>query len=229
MAEPAVVTSAAVVEPAKVEVAVVEPKPTLIAPESAKVEPDQKTLISESAKVDLAKADDKAKAEPVAAFDAAKLKLPEGMDAKDLILGKFSEVIADAKMAPQDRAQALIDLHSEVVKKVGEANTQAWNDTKTEWETTIKADTEIGGDKLQPTLQQISKAIDTILPADVAKGFREGLAVTGAGSHPAVVKAMAKFASILTEGGHVPGGPGKGKMDLATTFFPNSPEMKGTG
>ncbi len=207
-----------------------EAKPTLIGADAAKTEGDKKTegdtLIGKTEdKKEETKTEDKKTEAPV--FQLDKLKLPEGMDPKDPILAKFGETMLNDKMSPQERSQALLDLHSDVIKAVGEANTKAWNDTKAEWEGEIKADKEIGGDKLQPTLQQISKALDATIGPEAAKAFKTGFNVTGAGSHPAVVRGMAKIAALLTEGGHIPGSPGKGKMDLASTFFPNSPDMKG--
>lgn len=169
---------------------------------------------------------DEPKAEPVP-FDAAKITLPEGFEKDEKVFGDFAKVATELKL-PQESAQKLVDLYSGAVKAVGEANTKLWNDTKTEWESAVKADPEIGGDKLTPTVQQISRALDTTLGAEGAKSFKEAMEITGAGSHPAVVKALAKFATLLAEGGHVPGSPGKGKVDTASLFFPNSPEMKGT-
>lgn len=225
-------TETAPVVPAGTAPAATETKaePSLISAtetKPAETKPEEKSLISktEEPKVEDKKAEEK-KADAPAPFALDKLKLPEGMDKADPILAKFGETIANDKLGPQERAQALIDLHTDVIKKVGEANTEAWKNVKAEWEAEVKADKEIGGDKLQPALQQISKALETSLGIDGAKAFKSALDITGAGSNPAIVRGMAKLAAVLTEGGHVTGGPGKGKLGIAETFFPNSPDMK---
>jgi len=55
----------------------------------------------------------------------------------------------------------------------------------------------------------VSRVIDS-LPADVAKGFREAMDLTGAGDNPFFIQAMYAWAQKLAPGTHVPaGGPSK--------------------
>jgi hypothetical protein len=158
---------------------------------------------------------------PSVTFDAAKLKLPEGMKADDPAFKNFSEVFTDDKLSVQDRGQKLIDLYHENVKAMTTASRQAWTDTNTKWVNEVKADAEIGGAKFETTKTTIARAIDSLGP-DLSVAFRQGLDATGAGNHPAIWKGLAKMASLLTEGGHVQGAPPSGKPDLGATFFPNS-------
>lgn len=155
------------------------------------------------------------------------LKLPEGLDTADPALSKFAEIVNDSKLSAKDRAQALIDLQVEAAKKQAEGLTNAWNETQLDWQKQVKADPEIGGDKLQPTLQMISKGMDTVLGPELGKEFRTAMDFTGAGNHPAVVKGLAKVFAELSEGSHVPGNPSRGKMSPGQVFFPNSPEFSG--
>lgn len=165
------------------------------------------------------------KADAPATFEADKITLPEGFTKDDAAFGKFTEIMADDKLSPTERGQKLISLQAEFLTKAAEENRTAWNALQDEWKGQVKADKEIGGDKLAPTLQTISKAIDTLGP-DSAKAFREAVDFTGVGNHPAFVKGMAAFAKAITEGGHVTGTPPKQKQSLQEEFFPNSPEMK---
>lgn len=221
---PAPAVNPAVADPAAVA-AVTEPAKT---PEPAKsalnqVEPPKDgDKPAEPAKKD---------GEPAAPFTLDQLKLPEGLDAKDPSLTKFAEIVGNDKLSAKDRAQALIDLQAEISKGSSEALTKQWNDTQLAWQGKVKADPEIGGDKLQPTLQMISKGIDGVFGPELGKEFRSVMDFTGAGNHPAVVKGLAKVFATLTEGGHVPGDPSKGKLSTAQVFFPNSPEFneKGNG
>jgi len=173
------------------------------------------------------KPDDK-KAEPAAGpFDPKAIKIPDGAKVDEKAVAAFSEIFNDPKLSSQDRGQKLIDFHNAALKAASDASTAAWTDTTTKWVSEIKADQKIGGDKLPATVATISKAIDS-LGAEGAQAFRQALDITGAGNHPAVVRALHAFATLLTEGKHVTGSPPSGQPNTAALFFPNSPEMKGT-
>lgn len=158
-----------------------------------------------------------------AAFDPAKLTLPEGMKSDDPFFKTYFEVMSDDKLAPQERGQKLIDLYHGALKQVGEANTEAWKTVNANWVKEVKADPEIGGAKFDQTKATIARAIDSIGP-EKAAAFRQALDVTGIGNHPAFWRGMAAMAARLTEGGHVAGSPaGGGKSDVRPAdFFPNS-------
>lgn len=160
-----------------------------------------------------------------AAFALDKVKLPEGMKADDPSTVAFAGLLADDKLSPADRGQKLLDLYADVTKKGRDAATEAWNNVQKEWADTTKADKDIGGAKWQGTQATIAKAIDTLGPT-LAAGFREALDVTGAGNHPAVAKALAAWATKLTEGVHVGGNPPGQQPTVKEAFYPNSPDMK---
>lgn len=187
-----------------------------------------KTLINnvEEKKPDEVKTEEKKTEEAKAPepFNLKEIKLPEGFNAEDPQFAKFGEIVGNDKLSPKERAEALLNMYAEGTKAVSEANTKLWTDVQKQWQEEVKGDSEIGGDKLATTTQTISKAIDTLGP-ELAKGFRQALDFTGAGNNPAVIRGMAKFAALLTEGGHVSGGPGSGKQSIGSVFFPNSPEF----
>ncbi len=174
---------------------------------------------AEPAKTELGKAPDKP-AEPIA-FDAAKLTLPEGMKTDDPLFRTFTETFTDAKLDAQARGQKLIDLYTNTVKGIKEAQVTAWTTTNEKWVNEVKADAEIGGAKFESTKAGIAKAIDSLGP-ELSVAFRQGLDATGAGNHPAIWKGLAKMAAALTEGGHVTGTPPGAPPDIGSTFFPNS-------
>lgn len=166
-----------------------------------------------------------AEAPAIAAIDPAKFTIPEGFTRDEDAIKSLVETLSDEKLAPQDRAQRLMDIHADVVKKVGEANTKAWTDLNEGWIKEAKADPEIGGAKLEATKTTIAKAIDSLGP-DSAKAFRQALDMTGAGNNPAIIRGLNKWASQIVEGSHVTGTPPSGPKDTAAMFFPNSPDMK---
>lgn len=166
-----------------------------------------------------------------ALFDPAAWKAPEGVKIDEEKLKGFAEVVNDQKLSGAERGAKLLSLYQEAMdgatKQVTDYNAKAWADTIGRWEKTVKADEEIGGDKLEPALQSIGRMLNVLGPEGSA-AFKAAMTVTGAGSHPAVVKGMAKLAELLTEGNHIPGSPGGGKAkSIGSIFFPNSPEMKG--
>lgn len=164
----------------------------------------------------------------ITSFDGKLIKMPEGFTPDDKLMGSFSELLNDSKLSSQDRGQKLIDLYAGAVKQVGEANTKAWADLNQQWIAEVKADSEIGGANFDSTRQVIAKAIDMLGP-DRAGAFREALNVTGAGNHPGLIRGFAHLAKLLTEGSHINGDPPKRSGDLASIFFPNSPEMQKKG
>lgn len=170
---------------------------------------------------ELGKPADPPKADAPAAFDAAKLTLPEGMKTDDPLFKTFTEVYTDDKLDPQAKGQKMIDLYTDAVKGIRTEQANAWNTTNENWIKEVKADPEIGGAKFAEVKTTIAKAIDSLGP-ELSVAFRQGLDATGAGNHPAIWKGLAKMAAAMTEGGHVQGSPPSGKPDLASTFFPNS-------
>lgn len=179
-----------------------------------------------AAPVDPAKPDPKV--EPVEApapFALDKVKLPEGMKSDDPTLKAFGDTLANDKLSPLERGQALLDLYAGVAKQGREAATEAWNNVQKDWQTKTLADPVIGGAKWNVSQATIAKAIDTLGP-DLAAGFREALDVTGAGNHPAVSKALHAWATKLTEGSHVGGNPPAAPPSVKDAFYPNSPDMK---
>lgn len=170
---------------------------------------------------ELGKPPEKPAGEAPAAFDAAKLTLPEGMKTDDPIFKTFAETFADDKLDPQAKGQKLIDIYKDTVQGIKQAQADAWTNTNKAWVDAVKADPEIGGAKFAEVKTSIAKAIDSLGP-ELSVAFRQGLDATGAGNHPAIWKGLAKMAATLTEGGHVQGNPSSAKPDLGATFFPNS-------
>lgn len=200
------------------------PSPAVVTPPPAGSDAPAGGVVTppvEPPKTELGKEPPKA-ADAPAAFDPAKLTLPEGMKADDPAFKSFTELLSDDKVTPQERGQKLLTLYQDAVKSMRDQQVQLWNTTNENWVKEVKADPEIGGAKFEGVKTSISKAIDQLGP-ELSVAFRQGLDATGAGNHPAIWKGLAKMAALLTEGGHVNGNPPNGgQPDLASTFFPNS-------
>ena len=142
--------------------------------------------------------------EPVPeAFDPDKITVPTGMTRDDTLFGEFTNLAKEHGLtAPV--AQGLIDLAAKQVQAATQKQQATWDKQNSDWQAEIRGDKEIGGDKLNGVLQTFAKVASDPELSDPK--FREALAFTGAGNHPAIVRTLAKWARALSEGGPVQGG-----------------------
>lgn len=152
------------------------------------------------------------------------LKVPEGVKIEAADGEAFLKILNDKDLAPAQRAQALVDLQAKVTREASERGTQAWLDLQTQWQEQAIADSTLGGEKLQPALGDIAKAIDAYAPDPVA--LRQLFDTTGFGNnivgirflHTLVQKANA------TEGTPATGRPtpmGTMEQSQAKKMYPN--------
>ena len=81
------------------------------------------------------------------------------------------------------------------------AGLKAFVDLQTKWVGEVKADPEIGGDKLTASMALAARAIDRL----GVPGLKEALDLTGAGNHPDVVKAFVRLGQMVSEDRFTPG------------------------
>lgn len=136
-------------------------------------------------------------------FDPAKLELPEGFVAEGEGFEQFTNIAKELGL-PHAKAQELVGLHAAAVTKAMQGLTDQWQAKQTEWLTELKADKELGGANLEVVKQTVAKVLDNTDLTD--PGFREALNFTGAGTNPAIVRSLYRWAKALTEGGSVAGG-----------------------
>lgn len=161
--------------------------------------------------------------EPAPAPDpltAETLAFPEDVEVNEELRDEFLGVMNDAEMSSKDRAQALVDLQMKVLKQASEESSKAWTDMQEEWKTAVKADPEIGGERLQPALEKIGRLVNEYGSDELL----EAMAITGAGNNPHVIRFLSKVANKLTEGGPINGSPPEAPKDAAAKMYPS---MKG--
>ena len=78
---------------------------------------------------------------------------------------------------------------------------EAWQKQTEGWAETVKADKEIGGDKLTSNLSAAQRALAQFGTPEL-KEYLEG---TGLGNHPELVKAFVKVGKAMSEDGVVTG------------------------
>ena len=131
----------------------------------------------------------------------------------------------------QDQAQKLVDFYSTQVGKINAENEGYMETLRTQWREELRADKDIGG-KLDQVKVEIGRGLDRLPPA-VRDNFKAAMDMTGAGDHPALIKAVYEFSKLIGEGSHVSGkGPsadGQSKTGVATrpsaaqSMYPNLP------
>lgn len=149
---------------------------------------------------------------------AEDLAIPEGFEVVDEIRDKFLDVINDREMSANDRANALIELQAETIRQASERISEAWTQQRKAWVEEVKADPEIGGDKLEPTMGKISKLLNEFGDPNLREQVFD---ITGAGDHPLMIKFLAKVADALSEGTPVSGDAGGDKLSLAERMYPS--------
>ena len=163
---------------------------------------------------------EEAKVEPLT---VEKLSAPEGFEITPEAAAPFLEIL-NGEMSVEDRANALIALHTKAISDASEASSKLWDDTQEEWKNEAKADPEIGGDKLPATLSNIGKLLDEFGTKELAEVF----GLTGAGNNVHVVKFLNTIANKLTEGNFFtsgsPASDGNDPNAAAKRMFPS---MKG--
>jgi hypothetical protein len=199
-----------IVEPPKVE----EKKPEVKKPEEKK----EPSLLN--------KKDDKAEGVP----EKYTFTVPEGMEMSEEVQAKTGEVFKELGLT-QAQADRLVAFHAEQTAAQAKAPYEAYLDMRKGWRDEVAADPEIG--KQLPVVKQtIAKALDGLGQPELVKAFKESMDLTGAGDHPAFIKAFYYLAQKATEGKHVSGtgptgpgtkAPGSAPRNAAQALYPNLP------
>ncbi len=157
-------------------------------------------------------------------------KLPEGVSLSEDLNKEVSALFKGANLS-QDVAQKFVDFHAAQLKAATEAPAKLVADMRKEWRDTVSKDPEIGS-KLPEVKATVGKALDAIGNKAIADEFRAAMDLTGAGDHPAFIKAFYHLAKLVTEGRHVSGkgpsasgqtAPGARPQSAAHALFPNLP------
>ncbi len=136
---------------------------------------------------------------------------PEGVTLDKASTDEFVAIAKELKL-PKEAAQKVVDIA--VKREQALINTR--NTMVNDWAEQVKADKDLGGDKLQETLATASKAIALGPPE-----LKELLNTSGIGNHPAVVKWAYAIGKALSEDRFVSGKAGEQPTSTASRLFPN--------
>jgi hypothetical protein len=173
----------------------------------------KKTLLGQSEKPDASDADAKGKGKdgkPDAAESELagwKPKLPEGVKVDEELLGQL-RTWGSKRGLQGDALQEAVELGVKLQQKATAAFVGAHETMVDGWAKQARADKEIGGAKLEESLQAGLSALRRHAGADFPSLVSE-LDRTGLGSHPAVIRLLAKIDKLTREddtGSRVRGG-----------------------
>ncbi len=146
---------------------------------------------AEGQPVETAAADDKAG--ETAVPEKYEFAMPEGIELNSAVADQFSEFAKERGLSQED-AQAVADLGAQLVQKQAEQQAEDWTQVRKQWADEVRADKEIGGDRLQENLGYAAKWLDTYAP-----DLREMLDATGFGDHPQLVRALVKAGKDISQ------------------------------
>ncbi|CAA2938259.1 MULTISPECIES: peptidase [Enterobacter] len=124
----------------------------------------------------------------------------EGVELDTEALKDFEPVARDLNLT-NEQAQKLVDAYPKILAGVQQRQAEAWQKQTEGWAETVKADKEIGGDKLTANLSAAQRALDQFGTPDL----KEYLNATGLGNHPELVKTFVKIGKAMSEDGMVTG------------------------
>lgn len=139
-------------------------------------------------------------------------EIPQGVEVDQARLDQFKGLAKELGLTA-DAAKKVVAMEVARVQQAAEQHLK----TITGWADTVKADKEIGGDKLAENLVVARKAIERFGTPEL----RDVLEATGLGSHPEVVRAFFRAGLAIREDGFVSGAPAGGQVDPAKKLFPN--------
>jgi hypothetical protein len=141
-----------------------------------------------------------------------KYTIPEVIKLDDARKAELHTALDEFRANPAEGAQKLMNLHASAMTAFKDSLLQlqkdAFNDTRKEWRTKVMADAEIGGAGHMTAMQAIARVRDAAVSAakpgskqyqaDMA-AFNDALRITGAGDHPAILRAFHNMARWMDE------------------------------
>lgn len=169
--------------------------------------------------------------EPAPPLEYGEFTWPEGVTANAEEVKPYTDILAKHQV-PKEAAQELVNLYTKQMQLYVETRAQAWKDTQQQWREAFTADPDIGGNRQDTTLRRAAGVIERFggTPEQVQE-LREVLTLTGAGNHPAVIRAFHNISRVLREGAPVPAVAAKAppQRGSASSRYVNSPTMPMNG
>lgn len=137
----------------------------------------------------------------------------EGVELDAEALKDFEPVARELNLT-NEQAQKLVDAYPKILAGVQQRQAEAWQAQTEQWAADVKADKEIGGDKLTANLSAAQRALDLFGTPEL----KEYLNTTGLGNHPDLVKTFVKIGKAMSEDGMVDGS-NQGQRSAAEVLY----------
>lgn len=138
---------------------------------------------------------------PEGAPETYEFKAAEGVELDTEALKDFEPVARELNLT-NEQAQKLVDAYPKILAGVQQRQVEAWQKQTQDWAADVKADKEIGGDKLTASLSKAQQALETFGTPELKEYLNE----TGLGNHPELVKAFVKIGKAMSEDNMVSAG-----------------------
>ena len=129
-------------------------------------------------------------------------QLPEGVTADQESMTAYTGLLAENGIS-SEVGQKLIDMHIATIQQYANNSLaeqhKAFAEVRKGWREQVLADEEIGGAGHQTAMSAIARMRDLFVPKEEKAAFDEFLRITGAGDHPAFLKAFHRAARFFDE------------------------------
>lgn len=177
------------------------------------------TQTADDPPVDAPKPDEPAA--PQGAPETYEFKGADGASLPEADVAAFALVAKELGL-PQEAAQKVLDnIIPTIAERYAKATQESIAAYRADLINQVKADKEIGGEKLAEKLAVADKAVTAYGSPELRKLFNE----SGLGDHPAVIRAFYKIGLDISNAAFVPGGkaPTKAETDAASKLYPSKP------
>lgn len=141
----------------------------------------------------------------------------EGIELDGTAIEAFEPVARELNLT-NEQAQKLVDMYPKIIASQEQRQAEAWQQQTEQWAADVKADKDIGGDKLPANLGAAQRAIDQFGTPEL----KEYLNGTGLGNNPELVKAFVKIGKAMSEDTVITGSKSTGGDDLISAFYPKN-------
>ena len=122
------------------------------------------------------------------------VKLPSGSGLSEADANEIAAIAKDEKLT-QAQTDKLVATTENVVKRYQDRQQELLESTQDEWEASVKADKEIGGENENLSIRYAQKAINQFGNDE----FKKELEVTKLGSHPEVIRVFARIGRAISD------------------------------
>lgn len=144
--------------------------------------------------------------------EAYEFNMPEGVALDKTAADEFTAIAKELKLSAAD-AQKVADVGAKMAQRQAEQHATLVES----WVEQVKADKDIGGDKLDENLGVARKAIEAFGTPEL----KDVLNTTGFGNHPAFIKFAYKAGKAISQDGFVTGSAKGPETDMAKKMFPS--------